>query len=116
MYLKIVPNNILNLQVKKSLFLLVEASLNGSTLFFSLTVLNLSSVEPALMVAPFLFNKDSARLKIAEIVVFGTLMTSRSDGAIGTFLHSGRFVSLFNNDCVVCWYFAILDSIVVAQC
>ena len=47
----------------------------------SLVVLNLSSFEAALVIALFSFNKDSASLKIAENVVFGTLSISRSDVA-----------------------------------
>ena len=99
---KITPNKSFSLQVKKSHFLLVEAKISGCTLVLSLIVLSLSSVEAAEVIAPFSFSKGSASLKIAEIVVFGPLSISRSDGTIGTYFHSGEFLSLLNKDSVVC--------------
>ena len=88
----------------KVLQLQIRATINSCTLVLSFTVLNLSSVEVALVIAPFSFNKYSAQLKIADIVVLGTLLISWSDGIKGTFFHSGRFLSLFNKDSVVCCY------------
>ena len=99
---KITPNKSFSSQVKKSFFLLVGATISGCTLVLSLIVLSLSSVEAAEVIAPFSFSKDSASLKIAEIVVFGPLSISRSDGTIGTYFHSEEFLSLLNKDSVVC--------------
>ena len=75
---KLYQTKFLHLKIKTYLFLLAGAIINGWTQALSLTILNLSSVEVALVIAPFSFNKDSASLKIAEIVVSGTLSISRS--------------------------------------
>ena len=71
---KLYQTKVLHLQVKKSLFLLVGATMIFCTLLLPLRILNLSSLEAALVIAPFSFNKDSASPKIAEIVVFGILL------------------------------------------
>ena len=75
---KLYQTKVLHLKIKTYLFLLAGAIINGWTQALSLTILNLSSVEVALVIAPFSFNKDSASLKIAEIVVSGTLSIPRS--------------------------------------
>ena len=106
---KFYQTKFLHLQGKKYLFLLFGVTRNGSTLVLSLTILvNLSSVQVALLIAPFSFNNDSASVKIAEIVVFGLLSIWRSDGTTGTFFLSGRFLSLFNKDILL---FAALCAI-----
>ena len=68
----------------------IGATINGCTVVLPLTVLNLSSVEAALVIGPSAFNKDSASLKTAEIVVLHTLSISRSHRIVRPFFHSWR--------------------------